>query len=1262
MASRLVNLLTFGLASRRSASVDGLSTSTSASASHRLSTLRGEHGGDYSSYSNDTLDAFPTDPSLSTSHSPSRPPSPDPHEAYILPPSFPSPTNAASSITSSSSSSLSPQPPSSIYSTSSSLTPVLTGDATLDIYKTELDLLSREVEHIRGSISAYAKQIIRMGLQATDVAEKAYDVCEAANFFPPGMKVFMKVHRGWSEEAAYLFAGQLEEEVMQPLKEWDERVDAFIRELMRVNQVRLTMNEHRKRVDALFLKKCDAPKTWSEEEELELKVGKSDLEATCNHYTGRCEGLVSHWKSLALDRMNALDLLFTRLMAQQFHLFHPAIQALKVSGIGASAGEGRGEGTAQETETAKGEVAAPGEAQGPAVRPEASPLTPPTPSGRLRAYSGDGLNVRKRSHDLFDDSERLATQLNHFTAPKVLRKREAERLKKERERREREEAEDDSDDEDKQDAILRTLELMKEEIREKERLQREMEQLIAQQQKAQETKKEEESEEAQRLRERLRELELRLEEKEAEIARDQRKIEEAKEAETADGNIVGADAPPPPPFDGDIPGAPPLDGVPPAPPMDGVPSAPPMDGIPPPPPMGDVPMAPPPPGGPVAPTFAGLTLRKLTPRDKEIAEARKYALPLLPKQETMGEGVAVKRLHWTVVGGGEVKGTVWEELFKGKVEGQEVKVEDWESPLIRKDADDSSLTSPRASSSPFEWQWPLDEEFGLTFAQKSAKPMARKARKKKRRGGAASTTQADDDDDAEDAFDEDDEAQLLREAAEARLKKAIERVELIDAKRAYNVSISLSRFRLDYPLIRNAVMLMDGELLSLEMLEVLADILPTAEEMKLVKEYEGDVEMLGDVERFFLTMSVPTLSTRLRSFLFLQSFSAVTSALQDALDGLQRVNERLRESKGLRGVLGVVLRMGNFMTASNGQPQVYGFHLSTLLKLRGVKSVDNKSTLLHFLVHYTHQHCPQLRHFTNDLAGCRAASRVESAFLVAEVKQLQQNLKMVRQLIEADEKRRGMAAPSIASMASITSRFNFQPGAAATPSDGFTVPFTPLSAPAFTPLHLTQPSPSPNGPSSTLFSFNTDLATPASAMIPPSTLPEDALPPLPERLYTFYAYARQRVGEIERQLGWVQRQYAELQRLLVWEDGAWESLYALMAEFVEEWLGVEQEQEMARQAEVRKRKQLEATEAMQRKKREANAHKEREKEREKEGAGQQHQRGRSTSSTSLAVGAGEWVEESKGEKELGASHSDSGSSTPPVFSLELEPMDHEALP
>ena len=157
-------------------------------------------------------------------------------------------------------------------------------------------------------------------------------------------------------------------------------------------------------------------------------MSKSDLEATCNNYTHRCESLVTLWRNIALDRMKALEILFTRLLTQQYALFHPALLALTSSGL-------PGLPTAGLTSAVEGEGAV---SSGTLHVPTQSPLTPPTPSGRLRAYSGDGTNVRKRSHDIFDDSQRQLL-LSQFSPPNKAKRKleEQRRLKKQQQQQQR---------------------------------------------------------------------------------------------------------------------------------------------------------------------------------------------------------------------------------------------------------------------------------------------------------------------------------------------------------------------------------------------------------------------------------------------------------------------------------------------------------------------------------------------------------------------------------------------------------------------------------------------------------------------------------------------------------------------------------------------------------------------------------------------------------------------------------------------------------
>jgi hypothetical protein len=61
----------------------------------------------------------------------------------------------------------------------------------------------------------------------------------------------------------------------------------------------------------------------------------------------------------------------------------------------------------------------------------------------------------------------------------------------------------------------------------------------------------------------------------------------------------------------------------------------------------------------------------------------------------------------------------------------------------------------------------------------------------------------------------------------------------------------------------------------------------------------------------------------------------------------------VRSSSLMRHLLKLALEIGNFLNASSPQGAAVGFHLETLLRLRDVKSTNNKAqTLLHFVARY----------------------------------------------------------------------------------------------------------------------------------------------------------------------------------------------------------------------------------------------------------------------------------------------------------------------
>jgi len=70
-----------------------------------------------------------------------------------------------------------------------------------------------------------------------------------------------------------------------------------------------------------------------------------------------------------------------------------------------------------------------------------------------------------------------------------------------------------------------------------------------------------------------------------------------------------------------------------------------------------------------------------------------------------------------------------------------------------------------------------------------------------------------------------------------------EEVTLIDPKRSYAVNIALSRFKMPFPSIRDALLSLDERALDEEKIAALTTIAPTNEELETIKDYVSPTNM-----------------------------------------------------------------------------------------------------------------------------------------------------------------------------------------------------------------------------------------------------------------------------------------------------------------------------------------------------------------------------------------------------------------------------------
>ena len=330
-----------------------------------------------------------------------------------------------------------------------------------------------------------------------------------------------------------------------------------------------------------------------------------------------------------------------------------------------------------------------------------------------------------------------------------------------------------------------------------------------------------------------------------------------------DGMVIGSGAPPPPGTSNDemIIGSS-------APPPPGMPDAPPM-----------APGAPPPPGPP-PPSFiygsSGLSItknplhhvKKLTPREQEIADAKKHSLPLFPCIP-QSDNVLMKKIHWQVIPASEIKNTIWADVVIPKHRTHINNLVPLLSDQLNSDSgidntehnnnDTTKLPVEESKSTstdiaPLSYSWELDtSQFESTFAQRAAVAMKKRTPKGKqykigeRRSKKSSGIDSDErhvssHSDSEDSsadnsrveIHESDEEQIDEYGNKInRIPRIIQKIELIDPKRSYNVSISLSRFKMSYEQLRDSVMNFDDSILTLEMIDVLCEILPQPDEMSM---------------------------------------------------------------------------------------------------------------------------------------------------------------------------------------------------------------------------------------------------------------------------------------------------------------------------------------------------------------------------------------------------------------------------------------------
>lgn len=231
-----------------------------------------------------------------------------------------------------------------------------------------------------------------------------------------------------------------------------------------------------------------------------------------------------------------------------------------------------------------------------------------------------------------------------------------------------------------------------------------------------------------------------------------------------------------------------------------------------------------------------------------------------------------------------------------------------------------------------------------------------------------------------------------------------ERVQLVDLRRAYNCEIMLTKVKIPLPDMLNAILALDSSALDIDQVENLIKFCPTKEEMETLKNYNGDKEMLGKCEQFFLElMKVPRVESKLRVFSFTITFSSQVNDLRSNLNTINDATKEVKESVKLRQIMQTILTLGNALNQGTARGSAVGFKLDSLLKLSDTRAINNKMTLMHYLCKLLAEKMSELLDFDKDLVHLDAASKIQLKSLAEEMQAVSKGLEKVEQELTASE-------------------------------------------------------------------------------------------------------------------------------------------------------------------------------------------------------------------------------------------------------------------
>ncbi|XP_045508726.1 protein diaphanous isoform X2 [Colias croceus] len=226
--------------------------------------------------------------------------------------------------------------------------------------------------------------------------------------------------------------------------------------------------------------------------------------------------------------------------------------------------------------------------------------------------------------------------------------------------------------------------------------------------------------------------------------------------------------------------------------------------------------------------------------------------------------------------------------------------------------------------------------------------------------------------------------------------KKVKDLKVLDSKAAQNLSILLggSLKHMSYEHIRQCILKCDTTVLNANVLDLLIQYLPPADQMKKLAELKCQSSDLTEAEQFAATVAdIKRLGPRLRSLAFREHYAEIISEVKPDIVSGTAACEEVRSSKKFAKILELLLLLGNYMNTGSNNAGAYGFEISFLTKLTSTKDLENKQTLLHYLVDTIESKFPDVLNFAEEMPHIDRAARVSMESLQKSLKKMENDIR-----------------------------------------------------------------------------------------------------------------------------------------------------------------------------------------------------------------------------------------------------------------------------